>query len=129
MKIIRSKRKVDPYTQREGVLILDDCHTYNSHFWRFKSNVFHGDMIRSNHILKHNGKIEEDNDILDDDCTLIHSENEWTNVTRTTRRKNSRKHPMNLKTLPVEKKIQPVPHSLVTNNLNMDVMKIDPAKH
>ena len=36
-------------------------------------------MVGSNHILQCKSKIEEGNNIFDDNCTLIHSESEWTN--------------------------------------------------
>ena len=76
LKIPRSKRKLDPRTQQKGVPMMDNCNTYNSHFWRFKSNIFRGNMVRSNHILQQCGKVKEENNILDGNCTLIHSENE-----------------------------------------------------
>ena len=120
---------MDSQTQRKGVPILDNCNTYSSHFWRFKSNVFCGNLLRPNHILEQYGKVEEENDILDGDYTLIHSENEWTEVTRTTHGKKNGKYPVNLKALPVEKKIQSLPHLPPTNDLDMDVVKMKPARH
>ena len=116
MKIPRTKGKVDPHTQRKGARILINYHTHNSHFWRLKSNVFHGDIIRSNHILKHKCENSEDSNVLNDNCALIHSDNQWTEATRTTHRKKDREHPMDLMTLPVNKEIQPVPYLPPTND-------------
>ena len=96
--------------------MMDNCNTYNSHFWRFKSNIFHGDMVQSNHMLQQCGKVKKEDNIFDGDYTLIHSESKWTEVTRTTHRKKNAEHPMSLMALPVKKEIQPVPHLPPTND-------------
>ena len=60
---------------------------------------------------------------------MIHSENKWTNVTRTTQRKKNGKHLVNLKTLPMEMKIQPMLHSPSMNDPNVNVVKMNSARH
>ena len=120
---------MDPRTQRKGVPMMDNCNTYNSHFWRFKSNIFRGDLVQSNHMLQQCGKVKKENNIFDGDCTLIHSENKWTEVTRAAHGRKNGKHPINLNALPIEKKIQPLPHLPPTNDHDMDVKKMNPARH
>ena len=105
MKILRSKRKFDPHTQRSG-LPMTDYNSYNTHFWRFETNIFHCNIVRLNNILKDLSSCKEDHDILDIKCALIHSENEWATVTRSNWQKKDQQQPVNLKALPLEKKIQ-----------------------
>ena len=50
-------------------------------------------------------------------------------VTRTTRGKKNGTHPVNLKALSVKKNIQPLPHLPPTNDPDMDVVKMNPARH
>ena len=105
MKISRSKKKLDPHTQQSGISETD-YHAYNIHFWRFEANIFHGDMVRLNHILKDLARCREDHDILDMICALIYSKNEWTIVTRLNWQNKDQQHPINLEALSLEKKIQ-----------------------
>ena len=92
MKISRSKKKLDQHTQQTG-LSETNYHVYNTHFWRFEANVFQENMVRSNHILKDLAKCREDHDILDMSCTLIHTEYEWTTVTRLKQQKKGEQLP------------------------------------
>ena len=81
MKIPKSKKRFDPCTQQAG-LPKTSYHVYNTNFWRFEVNIFQGNMVKSNHNLMDLAKCKRDHDILNISCALIHSENEWTPVTK-----------------------------------------------
>ena len=105
-----------------------DYYSYNTRFWRFEANIFHGNMTRLNHILKGLASCKEDHAILDMKCALIHSEIKWTAVTRPNWQKKDQRQPVNLKALPLEKKIQPMLPPPLKINSGMNNEKIQSAK-